>query len=192
MAGLIGRTPREVFLNFHDHIQGLLNRTITDARLSLLHSEKHQTRASVDFRRNNEPIAAPLFKPGIFLYIGQFLIVQQQPDKTWKLKTTQYKYRIQATDDPKDNQCLRWEYVSPKIRDKQLCRNHFQVPLNFQLGKQTVSLEDSHLPTGWVTIEEIIRFLIMDLDVAPKQDDWDTQLQNSEKKFKEWTGRSLG
>ena len=192
MAGLTERTPRDVFVTFHAHISRLLNRTITDARLSLLHPEKHQTRASIDFRRNNQAIAAPLFKPGIFLYIGQFLEVEQQQNKAWKLRTTQYRYRIQATDDPGDNQCLRWEYVSRQVRDGTPCRNHFQTPLDFQLGQHTVSLENSHVPTGWVTIEEIIRFLIVDLGVPPKHNDWDAELRISEEKFKEWTGRELG
>ena len=192
MAGLIGRTPRDVFVTFHAHITGLLNRTITDAPLSLIHNEKRQTRASIDFRRNNEAIAAPLFKPGIFLCIGQLLEVEQQKDKTWKLRTIQYRYRIQATDDPGDNHCLRWEYVSRKIRNKQHCRNHFQAPLSFQLSQHELSLEDGHLPTGWVTIEEIIRFLIVDVRVPPKNGDWDAELQSSEEKFKEWTGRELG
>lgn len=192
MAGLIGRTPREAFDTFHAHISGLLNRNVTDARLSLIHPEKRQTRASIDFRKNNEPIAAPLFKAGVFLCIGQTLEVEQQQDKTWKLRTTQYRYRIQASADPGDNLCLRWEYVSRKIRDKQFCRNHFQTPLMFNLGQQRISLEDVHLPTGWVTIEEIIRFLIMEVGVRSKQNDWDDDLQKSEKKFKEWTGRELG
>jgi hypothetical protein len=187
----VGRTPKEVFETFRAHISGLLNRTVTDTRLALVQPEKQPTRAFVDFKRSNEPIAAPLFKKGLFLYIGQVLIVEQQQDKTWKLKTTQYAYRIQASDNPKDNDCLRWEYVSRKVRDKQHCRNHFQTPITFSLGKQKISLEDSHLPTGWVTIEEIIRFLITDMGVPPKQDGWDDELKLSEAKFREWTAREL-
>jgi hypothetical protein len=40
------------------------------------------------------------------------------------------------------------------------------------------------VPTGWVTIEEVLRFLITDLDVIPPCDNaWAGKLGASEKEF---------
>ena len=37
-----------------------------------------------------------------------------------------------------------------------------------------------HIPTGWITIEHIVRFLIEDLDVIPNRSDWDDTLQRTQ------------
>jgi hypothetical protein len=193
LPGLVGRTPREVFEEFRTKISELLNKTVTDAPLAITSLARDETRAQLVFRRNNIPIAAPLIEKGLFLYIGQELKVEQQ-DKSWKLKTLQYRYRIQPTDDLKDTQALRWEYVAREVRDNEYCRHHFQAPIEFELreGMSPLSLKDAHLPTGWVTIEEIIRFLIVELRVKPKDEDgWDKLLRESEGRFKEWTGREI-
>ncbi len=40
------------------------------------------------------------------------------------------------------------------------------------------------MPTGWVTIEEVIRFLIVDLELKPPcGDDWPSTLAESERAF---------
>ena len=44
-----------------------------------------------------------------------------------------------------------------------------------------------HIPTGGITIENVIRFLIADLDVPPRIEDWDEELRKSERQFREWT-----
>jgi hypothetical protein len=52
-----------------------------------------------------------------------------------------------------------------------------------------MDLDKLHLPTGWVTIEEVIRFLIAEMGVPPKIDDWDDKLVESDRFFREWTRR---
>jgi len=48
-----------------------------------------------------------------------------------------------------------------------------------------VSLNDLHLPTGWVTIEEVIRFCIVDLGVPTNPaHDWDAVLEASYQTFR--------
>ncbi len=48
-----------------------------------------------------------------------------------------------------------------------------------------------HLSTGWVTIEEVIRFLIAEAGVKPKSADWDDTLLRSEELFRKWTERTI-
>jgi hypothetical protein len=48
-----------------------------------------------------------------------------------------------------------------------------------------------HLPTGWVTIEEVIRFLIAEVGVKPKANNWDEELIKSEELFRKWTARNI-
>lgn len=192
MPGLVGRDPKEAFSQFRDHLAALLNKTVTDARLSLVHLYGRD-RAQISFRENNEAIVAPLRNVNdLFLYIGQTLRVSQQPDKTWKLRTTEYRYRIQGTQDIKDDDCLRWEYVSREVRDNAYCRHHLHLQGDYELGdRRRVPLADVHIPTGWVTVEEIIRFMITDLKVPSKSGDWEKLLCDSEAQFRAWTSRDI-
>jgi hypothetical protein len=45
------------------------------------------------------------------------------------------------------------------------------------------SLERLHPPTGRVSIEAVVRFLIEDLDVVPRKEDWRIILDNHERQF---------
>jgi hypothetical protein len=187
VPGLIGRNPKEAFDKFRDHVAGVLNRTVTDTRLALIHLRDSPS-AEITFRSGTEAIAAPLFGNDLFLWAGQELRVDPLQDGSWKLRTVRYTYRIQGPDE---SNCLRWEYVSREIRDDLFCRHHLQAPFSYQLGGKLLSFQNAHIPTGWVTIEEIIRCLIVDLGVRAKANNWDQILRESEEKFREWTARSI-
>ena len=61
---------------------------------------------------------------------------------------------------------FRWEYE--KDPGNSYCRHHFQGPITVPIKHDTeVSLNDLHVPTGFVTVEEILRFCIVDLGVPP-------------------------
>jgi hypothetical protein len=47
-----------------------------------------------------------------------------------------------------------------------------------------IPMDDLHLPTGYVPIEEIIRFCIVDLGVAPISGDWARILDESYREFR--------
>jgi hypothetical protein len=190
LPGLLGREPKEVFENFREHIGRVLNKTVTDARLSLIH-KRGSTQAMLSFRQGDLPTAVPVFAKDVFLYVGQTLRVNQEPDKSWKLRTVQYRYRVQATQRMDDDDCFRWEYVAREIRPSQLCRHHLHLAGQYEMGPHLIPLADVHIPTGWVTVEEIIRFLITEFRVGAKTEDWEAVLNDSESLFKQWTSREI-
>jgi hypothetical protein len=51
-----------------------------------------------------------------------------------------------------------------------------RLPLIQLSENSTVSLSDMHLPTGVVTIQEIVRLLIVEFQVEPRRSDWDAIL----------------
>ena len=91
------------------------------------------------------------------------------PNGMKRLITVEYKYTLTlgyrdawATAEP----LLRWEYVRQPERGGLWCRHHLQGPVTLTLGRAgDVLLNDLHLPTGYVPIEEIIRFCLVDLEV---------------------------
>lgn len=110
--------------------------------------------------------------------------------KGFILRTIQYAYRIQKA--PIDEAVVRFEYVS---RDADpgfsYSRNHVQFHEDFDGVIHNFSPSKLHIPTGWVTVERVVRFLLTDLKVKPLRPSWEKILADSEEEFREWTGRSV-
>jgi hypothetical protein len=161
---LTGERPGDVFREFRDHISGVLNKTITDARLSLIHRKSKPQFAQFAFAFRDEreiAMAAPLFGCNLFLALSQQLEAEQEAEKTWRLRTLEYSYHLLEEPNPDS----RWI-----------------IKLDF---------DKLHLSTGWVTVEEVVRFLITEIGVKPKRSDWNEILIESEELFKAWTGRTI-
>ena len=188
MPGLIGATPERIFSTFRDHLASLLNGTITDARLGLVVYGKE---ATIAFGSADRPEAALLRSGRWFLALGQNLRAIRQGERSWRLRTIQYRYRIQGARSEDDPWYLRFEYVSREIRRSLYPRHHLHLPLELSCGNRCVDLGEAHIPTGWVTVEELIRFLIQGLGVRPRKGNWDKLLRDSEEKFSEWTQREV-
>jgi hypothetical protein len=46
-------------------------------------------------------------------------------------------------------------------------------------GGDAIALADMHLPTGFVTVAEIVRLSIVEFRVVPRRDDWEAVLASS-------------
>jgi hypothetical protein len=51
-------------------------------------------------------------------------------------------------------------------------------------ARDNLTLHKLHLPTGRVSIEAVVRFLIEDLDVVSRRDDWRIILDRHEEAFR--------
>jgi hypothetical protein len=100
------------------------------------------------------------------LFLGQTLSATQVTPRRFRLATMAYTYSLTPSGGPEP--VLRWEYVrhwpDPHAR---WCRHHLQGDIRVPLGVEEVTLNDVHAPTGYVTVEEIIRFCLSDLGVSP-------------------------
>lgn len=97
--------------------------------------------------------------------------------------THEYKYMI--TPEGAEEALWRWEYVKDWPEGAEWCRHHLQGDIRLDISGQELELDDVHLPTGYVTIEEIIRFCIVDLGVKPLTKDWHQVLEDSYQTFKD-------
>lgn len=188
MAGLKAKSPTEVYKQFREHLGRLLNQTLVHAPLSL--AFQGATGAVVGFRKGERPVCVPVGSKGYHLYIGQTLAVVNDGGKV-RLRTLAYAYRI--TEGPSfDDTCIfRWEYESAETKSSLYPRHHLHIPTTIKcFGDKHLDALKLHIPSGWITVEEVIRFLIYELKVKPKSEKWDDLLRASEQKFREWTARS--
>jgi hypothetical protein len=142
--------------------------------------------AALEFVRG-DGIATPLPLTTRFgtLYLTLVQILETEAELTkFRLKTKEYSYRILDTNDPRANAILRWEYVSDAPPDG-FCRHHVQINTGVGLSGGLLDMNRAHSPSGWVTIEELLRFIIVDLGVVPVTRNWPEVIEASEKRFYE-------
>lgn len=176
-----GRSLGTVSRTFVDHLNRTLASTVTQAPLTLT-IERDQ--ANIRFRRpvglSSIPIQTRYGRMG--LYLGQICASKVDDDGEHTLRTLQYVYAL--TPERHLEPQFRWEYVSVPGEDNLYCRHHLQgpIPLNlFDNQNEQVTLNDLHLPTGWVPVEAVLRFCIVDLGVKPLSPNWNEILRESER-----------
>jgi hypothetical protein len=178
-----GRSLGEASRIFVDHINSVLHKTLTQTPLSV---EIAGSIANIRFRRGTHPATAQIrTRYGIVdLYIGQLCdtILGEQNDHV--LRTVSYRYAL--VFDGRSEPLMRWEYVRTASADDRYCRHHLQGSIELDVidsDGRTASLQDWHLPTGSVSIEEVLRFCIVDLGVRPLDEDWHDILRDSHARF---------
>jgi hypothetical protein len=178
---IIGRTAAEAVTTFREHLNWLLARTVTERPLVFFTVGE---RMSLAFRHHGRPAAATLgTRFGQFaLFLGQTCVATLTDDRQYRLRTVSYRYTLRRDDDAEP--LLRWEYEKFPRPPGEYCRHHLQGAITLPLPPSRVSLNDMHVPTSFVTIEEVLRFCIVDLGVPPLSGDWHRLLSESYERFK--------
>ena len=187
---ITGRTPKECLDQFRKHIGPLVAATL--AKDHPLLYENAGSFWTLTFRQAG-PITIPLkTKLGmLFFALGQSLEAVKE-EKQYRLRTRQYWYRLQEKPELNEKAVLRWEYDSTlRPGERRYCRHHVQAATRLPIAGKHLDLDRAHTPTGWVTIEEVIRFLITELGVRPPcGDSWPEKLAVSEEVlFEEFTSK---
>ena len=190
---IIERKPAQAFKRFHKHINKLIVATITlpsHVRLAWTSRDDHTTATMEFVRGDGIGTALPLTTKYGTLYMTLLQVLKAEPELArFRLRTHEYSYRLLDQDDPRASAVLRWEYVTDAPPGG-YCRHHIQVRGGIGMGTGIFDMNRSHAPTGWVTIEELLRFLIIDLGVRPRTNNWPAVLAASEKAFyEEFTGK---
>lgn len=128
-------------------------------------------------------IAAPLqLVNGKYLYIENILVLRR-PEKY--PATLSYRYQYQGTQDP-DSWVFRYEYDREPVLGYPYPRSHVHVnasPLAYD-GKKVFA--DLHLPVPErVTIEDVIRHLIVEHDLKAISRKWEKKLTETRTHFEE-------
>ncbi|MFN8636536.1 MAG: hypothetical protein U0893_22030 [Chloroflexota bacterium] len=91
-----------------------------------------------------------------------------------------YRYALHAGTDLRSEPVVRWELdLQPADPQARWSRRHLQGPIPLDFGGRSISLNDVHLPTGPIALEDVIRFCIHDLGVPALSPDWDEILLRS-------------
>lgn len=158
-----------------DDLNRLLNRTLSQQRLIVTPSAaspEGRERAQLSFRSGGRAaVAALLTHYGtVGLALGQVYETALGPRSTSPMLVA-YRYALYAAANAEP--VVRWEYDGrPADQSARWCRHHIQGMVPVLLGGQAVPLNELHMPTGEVPIEEVIGFCIVDLGAEPLSGDW--------------------
>lgn len=126
------------------------------------------------------PESLPLVDGG-FLYLYQRLVLRR---KEKFLTTAEYRYTYE-TSQTRDDWIFRYEYLREPGDDYPypLAHAHFNgTPEKYAGGKSFPAL---HLPTGRVTVEDVLRHLVVEHEIGPISDSWEQTLKETKESFEE-------
>jgi hypothetical protein len=184
---IVERTPAACYNKFVEHVRALVAETITTQHPVMCIRRGDDSRRQLEFA-NGEPVQLTTKYGPLYFHVAQLLGVEPE-GKQWRLVTLKYWYRLQQQS--KGQAVIRWEYERDTPGDRH-ARHHVQIRGTAQLvGAEPLDLNKLHIPTGWTTIEEVIRFLIHDLGILPPCGGrWHEVLAQSERTFYEkFTGK---
>ena len=166
-------TARARAQGFVDHLNGILNTTVTDGRLSLVPDPRHPASFHFSARSDGEDVAMPLHGSRLFLFVKQIVVVGDH------VQTQQYSYRLQC--DPRDRRSdiLRWEHSRDRPEGYGYALSHVHINGELVADPPTKTTPRIHIPTGRVALELVLWHLLAEWGVESRTDDWQSVLQGS-------------
>jgi hypothetical protein len=191
---ITARTAGECFTRFKDHVGPLVDKLVpTNCIIQCPKLTKQDELRTLRFVNPEHRNAVPLESEHgrLYLYLAQELRAEQQEGGLFRLRTVKYWYKIyDRSPAEQDDAIIRWEYEAQQTPWNRHSRHHVQfgqmVP-SIPLGNSRANafnLTRLHMPTGWVLMEEVFRFLIHDLGVVPPcGSEWPQVIHESEDAF---------
>lgn len=131
-------------------------------------------------------LARPHGAPSLFLQIWQTVEITDdvggRGKRAFRLRTLEYNYHLFA--DPEAEPLLRWEYVKAPKNGARYCRHHLQGTLCLSDQSGHIDFKKMHVPTAYILIEDVLRFVIDDLGHQPPCGArWHDVLEDSRRRF---------
>ena len=165
------RRARSIAQDFADRLNALLNRTVTDARLSLLAPAPE--RFLIACFRGTRTVPFALNGTSLRLYVEHGVDMVDGREHT-----AFYTYRLQSGDD-RGSWLVRWDYICERPVRYPYTLGHVHARADFITGMPTKPLEKLHVATARVALELVLHHLITEWGVQTKSPNWETILERS-------------
>jgi hypothetical protein len=169
--------PRRAAQGFADHLNGVLNATVSDSRLSLIPVPGDPAAFELTRIVGRDSAPLELYGTTVRLFVRQVIVV-----KDGHCSTESYGYRLQ-TGESTSSWLIRWEYL------RQQPKPDYPYPLaHVHVNGQRVSgaraaLPKLHIPTSRLPLELVLWHVIVEWGVKPKRADWQQILEGSIRDF---------
>ncbi len=163
-----------------DHLNRVLNLTVSDARLSVSPVTGDGDGETFQLERivEGEDVPLELYRSTARLSVQQVVVVKDR-----RCKTKSYEYRYQA-DESRKSWLMRWDYSRERPRPVYpygLSHMHIRATLPNETPIDAHPVDHHHIPCPRTPLEEIIRYLIAERGVKSKSKDWEAIIEGSAK-----------
>ena len=190
---MAGRNPNEAFRNFITPIENAL-RCVTQARLTTGKRPAFAVGPHYTVALNDMDPVALRGPTHMSLSAGQVVRIVQvddpdNPRGPYKIQTVQYFYDV-LTSDGQEILSFHW---TPEDSPPNRTFPHLHigsVMLDADAHPLSKRFSKAHIPTGRVSVEAVVRFIIEECEVEPLRSSWREILAGSEDAFVQWRVRS--
>jgi hypothetical protein len=112
--------------------------------------------------------------------MSAFAIDQRGGQRTLQnVRLVSYEYRLL---DPNQREIIAFHWHPTglsNVSDPHLHLSSRLNPIEMGRNQEPLDLAGMHIPTGFVTLEDVVRLLITEFGVTPHRDDWDDLLREN-------------
>ena len=166
---MTGRTPAEAVSNYIGSIQRLIS-CISDAVVSVEGGYYVSDTSHVLRLNQDRPVRLGRMS-GLWLTLKQYYhIVETEGLRVhWTIAIEGYEYTI-VDSDGREILTYHWHPGG----QSPIAFHHLHLEHGAEVGRE--ELQTAHLPTGYVSVADIIRLLIVDFGATPQRGDWESVL----------------
>jgi hypothetical protein len=163
-------------------IGAVVNATVSQAPITLVEVVgQAETWYVAHVGPDKEPAPLPLTN-GHYLYIFNRLGVRREERY---IATLEYRYTYQATESD-SSWIFRYEYIREPPEPYPYAKQHLHINASPASYMGAEPFEGLHLPTGRrITIERLVRHLIVEHGITPISDDWERTIADAEAHFRD-------
>lgn len=164
-----GRTPAEAVSNYQSGIQRLLS-CVSDSVVGVA-GGYYPSPIPHSLIANSGLLRGP---SRLILSLEQYYRIAEplSPHTRWQVEIVGYDYAVYDSDE-REVLVYHWH---PR-GESSATTPHLHLGHGAQVGRRDV--RDAHLPTGHVSLSDLIRLLIEEMGAQPRRQDWDTVLDES-------------
>jgi hypothetical protein len=117
----------------------------------------------------------------VLFQIGIDLVVSQtgRPTDDYDITIASYLYRILDREE-REILAFHWHPTGlSNVTDPHLHLSSRLNPIDMGRNQEPLPLVGMHIPTGFVTLEDVVRLLTIEFGITPHRDDWDALLREN-------------
>ena len=167
-----GRTPAEAVSNYVELVQRAVS-CVSDSVVNVDGGYYPAETPHIMSMNRGVPVRLAGSSRLWFLLRQYYQIIESGTDgHLWKVSETGYRYAVLDADG---RELL--EYHWHPGSESPIATPHLHIGHGAMVSRPEIG--DAHLPTGKVSISEILRTLIRDFSVTPRRSDWESVLDES-------------
>ena len=166
---MLGRTEAEAVSNYVDTIQRAVS-CISDSVVSVRGGYYVADISHTLVMNRGNPVRLG-GTSALWLSIQQYyrIVESGTPRTPWTVAEVGYRYEIMDAN-AREILAYHWHPTG----QSSFISQHLHIGYGAMLGRE--EFQNAHLPTGYVSIVDVMRFLVRDFDVIPRRSEWESIL----------------